>query len=136
MRARRAGVPIYLNAAVTLRQNFGNIRRHGKLFSTNHAAWRRYYVARNCIHCFRTYREYVGLHWLSSIFVLQQAVMVLLFEAHKVKKLAALGCGYVDGLIGRLGQFEDRHPRLAAFCGSPAQTQAVAPSGSPVADSK
>ena len=124
MRARRAGVPIYVNAAVTLRQTFGNIKRHGKVFSTNHAAWRRYYVARNCVHCFSTYREYVGLHWLSSIFVLQQIIMVLLFETEKVRKLLALAAGYVDGVRCRLGRFEERHPRLAAFCGSPAQTQA------------
>jgi GT2 family glycosyltransferase len=124
MRARRAGVPVYVNAAVTLRQNFGNIRRHGKLFSTNHAAWRRYYVARNCVHCFSAYREYIGLHWLSGIFVLQQAVMVLLFEAQKLKKLFALAFGYVDGVFGRLGPFERRHPRLAAFCSGPSQTQA------------
>ncbi|MBV8845284.1 MAG: glycosyltransferase [Bryobacterales bacterium] len=121
MRARRAGVPIYLNAAVTLRQNFGDITRRGKLFSTNHPAWRRYYVARNCVHCFSTYREYVGLHWLSSIFVLQQVIMVLLFEAPKGKKLLALASGYVDGVRGRLGTFEERHPRLAAICGAPAK---------------
>jgi GT2 family glycosyltransferase len=124
MRALRAGVPIYLNAAVTLRQNFGDIKRHGKLFSTNHAAWRRYYVARNCVHCFSTYREYLGLHWLSGIFVLQQVAMVLLFEAQKVKKLLAILCGYADGVFGRLGPFEVRHPHLATFCGAGARTQA------------
>ncbi|HEV2498964.1 MAG TPA: condensation domain-containing protein [Terriglobia bacterium] len=123
MRARRASVPIYLNAAVTLRQNFGDIRRHGKLFSTNHAAWRRYYVARNCVHCFRTYREYVGLHWLGDLFVLQQVIMVLFFEAHKLKKLLALASGSVDGVLGRLGPFDHRHPRLAAFCGHPARSR-------------
>jgi rhamnosyltransferase len=121
MRARRAAVPIHLNASVTLRQSFGNIRRHGKWFSTNHAAWRRYYVARNCVHCFKTYREYVGLHWLSSIFVLQQLIMVLLFEAQKAGKLVALASGYVDGIRGRLGTFEQRHPRIAVFCGARAE---------------
>lgn len=123
MRALLAGVPIYLNAAVTLRQNFGDIKRHGKLFSTNHAAWRRYYVARNCVHCISTYREYFGLHWLSGIFVLQQVVMVLLFEEHKAKKLLAILCGYADGVLGRLGPFEERHPRLAAFCGAGTKTK-------------
>jgi len=127
MRARRKGVPIYLNAGVTLRQSFGNITRHGRLFSTNHAAWRRYYVARNCVHCFSTYREYIGLHWLSSIFVLQQVIMVLLFEEQKLRKLPALASGYVDGVLGRLGTFEERHPWLAAFCGCPARTQAGNP---------
>lgn len=119
MRARRAGVPIYLNAGVTLRQSFGNITRHGKLFSTNHPAWRRYYVARNCVHCFRTYPEYVRLHWLSSIVVLQQVVMVLLFEAGKRKKLLALAAGYMDGIGDRLGTIEEQHPWLAAWCEAP-----------------
>jgi rhamnosyltransferase len=136
MRARRAGVPIYLNTAVILRQTLGNIRQHGQFFSTNHPAWRRYYVARNCVHCFRSYREYVGLHWLSGIFVVRQAVMVVFFEAQKLEKLLALALGYVDGITGRLGLFEERHRRLAVFCGFPPQTQTVDRSRQQVAKSQ
>jgi rhamnosyltransferase len=40
-----------MNAAVTIRQTTGQIERHGKGFTTNHQAWRRYYGARNAVHC-------------------------------------------------------------------------------------
>jgi rhamnosyltransferase len=116
LRARSQHVPVYMNAAVTLRQTHGRIERHGKLFTTNHAAWRRYYVARNMVHCLHLYRAYCGLHWLSGLMAIHQALLVLLFESQKLKKLTAIACGYLDGKFGRLGTFERRHPRIAAFC--------------------
>jgi rhamnosyltransferase len=116
LRARSQGVPVYMNAAVTLRQNNGHIERHGKLFTTNHAAWRRYYIARNMVHCLHLYRSYCGLHWLGGLMAIHQAMLVLLFDSQKLKKLTAIGCGYLDGMFGRLGTFERRHPHIAAFC--------------------
>jgi rhamnosyltransferase len=116
LRARSQSVPVYMNAAVTLRQNNGRIERHGKLFTTNHAAWRRYYIARNMAHCLRLYRSYSGLHWLSGLMAMHQAMLVLLFDSEKLKKLTAITCGYLDGMFGRLGTFERRHPHIAAFC--------------------
>jgi rhamnosyltransferase len=116
LRARKENVPVYMNAAVVLRQSNGNIERRGKLFTTNHAAWRRYYIARNAVHCFRLYRAYSGLHWLSGLMVIQQAFSVILFDSQKLKKITAIVCGYLDGLLGRLGTFEHRHPHIAAFC--------------------
>jgi rhamnosyltransferase len=116
LRARKENVPVYMNAAVVLRQSNGRIERHGKLFTTNHAAWRRYYIARNAVHCFRLYRAYSGLHWLSGLMVMQQAFSVMLFDSEKLKKITAIACGYLDGLFGRLGTFEHRHPHVAAFC--------------------
>jgi rhamnosyltransferase len=116
MRARSQGVPVYTNAAVTLRQNNGRIERHGKLFTTNHAAWRRYYIARNTVHCLHLYRSYSGLHWFSGLMAIHQATVVLLFDSQKLKKLTAIACGYLDGMFGRLGTFERRHPRIAAYC--------------------
>lgn len=115
LRARSRNVPVYMNAAVTLRQTHGRIERHGKLFTTNHPAWRRYYVARNMIHCLRRYREYCGLHWLGGLMAIQHAVLVLLFESQKLTKISAIACGYLDGKLGRLGTFERRHPRIASF---------------------
>jgi len=43
-------------------------------------------------------------------------MLVLLFDSQKVKKLTAIACGYLDGMFGRLGRFEYRHPHIAAFC--------------------
>jgi rhamnosyltransferase len=116
LRASSRNVPVYMNAAATLRQTNGRIERHGKLFTTNHAAWRRYYIARNAVHCLHLYRSYWGLHWFSGLMAIHQAMCVLLFDSQKLKKLTAIACGYVDGMFGRLGTFERRHPRIAAFC--------------------
>ncbi len=116
LRAKSQGVLVYMNAAVTLRQNNGRIERHGKLFTTNHAAWRRYYIARNMVHCMNLYRSYCGLHWLSGLMTIHQALLVVLFDSEKLRKLTAIACGYLDGMFGRLGTFERRHPRIAAFC--------------------
>jgi rhamnosyltransferase len=116
LRARSQGVPVYMNAAVTLRQNNGRIQRHGRLFTTNHAAWRRYYIARNMVHCLKLYRSSCALHWLSGPMTMHQAMLVVLFDSQKRRKLTAIACGYLDGMFGRLGTFERRHPRIAAFC--------------------
>ena len=126
LRARKENVPVYMNAAVMLRQSNGCIERRGKLFTTNHVAWRRYYIARNAVHCLRLYRAYSGLHWLSGLMVMQQAFSVILFDSQKLKKITAIACGYLDGLFGRLGTFEHRHPHIAAFCGGLRPKQAVA----------
>jgi rhamnosyltransferase len=116
LRARSRNVPVYMNAAVTLRQTNGRIERHGKLFTTNHVARRRYYIARNSVHCLNEYRSYWGLHWLSGLMVIHQAICVLLFDSQKLKKIMAIACGYLDGKFCRLGTFENRHPHIAAFC--------------------
>jgi rhamnosyltransferase len=116
LRAVSQNVPVYVNAAVTLRQSNGDIERRGKLYSTHHAAWRRYYVARNMVHCLRLYRAYSGLHWLSGLMAIHQALIVLLFDSQRLEKVTAIACGYLDGMFGRLGTFERRHPHIAAFC--------------------
>ena len=137
LRARSLNVPVYMNAAVTLRQTNGRIERHGKMFTTNHAAWRRYYIARNMVHCLHRYRSFCGLHWLSGLMAIQQAMLVLLFDSQKLRKLTAIACGHLDGMFGRLGPFERRHPHIAAFCkgtgrkepGSRASSPAMAAEG-------
>ena len=116
LRALSQNVPIYMNAAVTLRQSNGDIERRGKLFSTHHAAWRRYYIARNMVHCLRLYRSFCGLYWLSGLMAVQQAMTVLLFDSQKLEKVTAIASGYLDGMLGRLDRFEQRHRYLNAFC--------------------
>jgi rhamnosyltransferase len=116
LRATSQGVPVYMNAAVTMRQTTGNIERHGKLFTTNHAAWRRYYGTRNAVHSLRLYRSKWALYRLSGLLAIHWALCVVLFEPQKLRKLVAMVAGYVDGRFGWLGTFESRHPRIAAFC--------------------
>jgi rhamnosyltransferase len=116
LRAVSQNVPVYMNAAVTMRQTTGKIERHGDKYTTNHVAWRRYYGARNAVHCLYLHRESWGLHWVSGLLAFLQVLRVLQYEPQKVKKITAITCGYLDGLFGLLGTFEDRHPRIAAFC--------------------
>jgi rhamnosyltransferase len=123
LRASSQNVPVYMNAAVTMRQTTGQIERHGKRFTTNHAAWRRYYGARNAVHCLNLYRSYWGLHWMSGLLAIQQVLRVLQFEPQKLKKVTAISCGYLDGVFGGLGTFERRHPYIAAFCKSTGRKQ-------------
>lgn len=127
LRANSQGIPVRMNAAVQMRQTTGQIERHGRLFTTNHAAWRRYYGARNGVFTLRLYRRRWALHWFGGLLALHQAFNVLLFEPQKLRKVLAVACGYVDGRRGRLGTFESLHPRLAAFCKKePAQRGALA----------
>ena len=128
LRAHTCGVPVYTNAAVTLRQSQGHIERRGKLFTTHHAASRRYYIARNSIHCLHLYRKLCGMHGVSGLMAIQQALSVLLFDSQKLKKVVAITLGCVDGMFGRLGTFESRHPYLAAFC-KRTESKAMAVSG-------
>jgi rhamnosyltransferase len=132
LRANSRNVPVYMNAALTLRQTNGRIERHGKLFTTNHAAWRRYYIARNAVHCLHLYRSHWGLHWFSGLMAMQDAIRVLLFDSQKLKKIIAIACGYVDGMFGRLGTFERRHPHIAAFCKRTTRKRTAIGASSPV----
>jgi rhamnosyltransferase len=123
LRANSRYIPVYMNAAVTLRQTNGRIEKRGKWFTTNHAPSRRYYIARNSVHCLREYRSLCGLHWLSGLMVMRQAICVLLLDSQKLRKLTAIACGYLDGVFGRLGPFERRHPHIAAFCNGTSRTE-------------
>lgn len=123
LRANSREIPVYMNAAVTLRQTNGRIEQRGKWSTTNHAPSRRYYIARNSVHCLREYRTLSGLHWLSGLLVIRQAICVLLLDSQKLRKLTAITIGYLDGLFGRLGPFERQHPRIAAFCNGASRTE-------------
>jgi rhamnosyltransferase len=128
LRAASQDVPVYMNAGATIHQTTGKIERHGKLFTTNHAAWRRYYGTRNAVHCLRFYRSRWSLHWLVTPIVLYWALCALLFDRDRLRKLVAIACGYCDGFLNRLGPFEERHPHIAAFCSRTARdTKGMSP---------
>jgi rhamnosyltransferase len=132
LRAVSQSIPVYMNAAVTMRQTTGKIERHGDKYTTNHMAWRRYYGARNAVHCLYIHRSSWGLHWVSGLLAFLQVLRVLQYEPQKVKKITAITCGYLDGLFGLLGTFEDRHPRIAAFCKRSETRQIAMDNSSPV----
>jgi rhamnosyltransferase len=94
-----------------------------KVFTTNQAAWRRYFGARNAVHCLNRYRSHWGLHWLGGLWAIQQALSIPLFDAQKLKKITVIVCGYLDGVFGWLGTFEHRQPHIAAFSKSARRRQ-------------
>lgn len=116
LRAARAGVGRYVNLDEELRQYQGAMTKHGRLFTTNHVAWRRYYLVRNL--------TWVGTRYLSRLpavlggvrVALREAVVVMLFEQDKGRKLAAIGVGALDGFRAKLGTFEQRWPRMHRWC--------------------
>lgn len=116
LRATRLDVPVYVNPAVELRQQVGRFVKRGIFSTSNHVAWRRYYASRNAVHALRSNSRRWSIHWLIELLTLHQVLCVLVCEEHKLRKVVAIAVGYVDGLFGRLGPFEQRHPRLAAFC--------------------
>jgi rhamnosyltransferase len=131
LRAVSQNVPVYMNAAVTMRQTTGKIERHGKTYTTNHAAGRRYYGARNAVHCIYIHRKYWGPQWVSTLLTVLQVLRVLQYEPQKLKKVTAILCGYGDGIFGRLGSFEERHPHIAAFCNGSKQQKVLAKNSTP-----
>jgi rhamnosyltransferase len=70
---------------------------------------------------------------VSGLLAFLQVLRVLQYEPQKVKKITAITCGYFDGLFGLLGTFEDRHPRIAAFCKRSGSTRISTDSSSSVA---
>jgi len=125
LRAVGQNVPVYMNVAVTMRQTTGKIERHGDTYTTNHAAIRRYYGARNAVHCLSVHRAQWGAQWVSTLLAFLQVLRVLQYESQKLQKVVAVVCGYFDGVFGKLGLFEARHPKIAAFCSKAKSKKAV-----------
>lgn len=123
LRATREGVPVFVNAAVELRQQVGRFVKRGVFSTSNHVAWRRYYASRNAVHALRSNARRWSIHWLVELLTLHQLLCVWVSEEQKLRKTVAIAVGYWDGLRGRLGPFEQRHPRVAAFCGGARGTE-------------
>src|SRR5581483_5095830 len=69
--------------------------------SARRPAWKYYYEARNSLYLrFRLRRR----PWKAIRAVLRLCAAIVLWEDHKVSKLAALGRGVVDAVAGRLGR--------------------------------
>ncbi len=112
-RAVTQGVAMYVVDGVVLRQTTGAITVHGAAYTTNHAAWRRYYLARNYVLTARLYSE---RRWSRDVFgyPVGEARLILRHERDKARKLMAVAVGLYDGVRGHLGRFDDRHPRVQA----------------------
>lgn len=79
----------------------------GKLRSTsNHSILRRYYIARNGIYVYKKFAFAYPLWVANDAYrFLKTMIMLVLFEADKRQKLAAIIRGVMHGLSGRMGKF-------------------------------
>jgi rhamnosyltransferase len=118
LRALARGVPFYIEPRLVLSHRIGNKREHRLGFvrftSMNHPAFRRYYMARNGMHLCLQYILSFPVAIVPNLITLGQVFQISIFERDKLAKLASIGCGIVDGLLGRLGPIEYARPRLAA----------------------
>jgi rhamnosyltransferase len=118
LRALLRGVQFYVEPRLTLLHRIGEKRQHRlgpiRLTSMNHPAFRRYYMARNGMHLCIQYIPSLPIAFVPNLITLLQVFQVLLFESGKLAKLSGIGCGIVDGLLGRMGPLEAARPRLAA----------------------
>ncbi|MDN7182305.1 glycosyltransferase family 2 protein [Caballeronia sp. SEWSISQ10-4 2] len=118
MRALVRGVQFYVEPKLVLSHRIGNKREHrlGPLgvTSMNHPPMRRYYMARNGMHLSLKYFQSFPVALVPNFITLLQVLQISLFESDKRAKLSSIGCGLVDGLLGRLGPLETTRPRLAA----------------------
>ncbi|MGF6933865.1 rhamnosyltransferase [Paraburkholderia sp. UCT70] len=121
LRALLHGVQFYVEPRLTLLHRIGHKRQHRlgpvRITSMNHPAFRRYYMARNGMHLCVQYVPSLPVALVPNFITLLQVFQVLLFESGKLAKLSSIGCGIVDGLLGRLGPLETARPRLAARLG-------------------
>jgi len=122
-RAHRKGVPLYINTAITMKHEIGKRidRKIGffKFIQWNYIPLRQYYSARNCIHISRLYAGGLPSAILINLITLGQLISVILYETNKLRKLGAMTAGVIDGLLGRYGPIEARHPRLTHFWTQP-----------------
>jgi rhamnosyltransferase len=81
----------------------------GKLRSTsNHSNLRRYYMARNGVYVYKKFAFSYPLWVANDAYrFLAGLIMLVLFEADKRRKLAAIIKGVMHGLSGRVGKFND-----------------------------
>lgn len=98
-----------VNDAILLHRTGAPVQHRflGKLRSTsNHSILRRYYMARNGIYVYKKFAFTYPLWVANDAYrFLKAMIMLVLFEADKRQKLAAIIRGVMHGLSGRMGKF-------------------------------
>jgi rhamnosyltransferase len=119
IRAMTRSVQTYVHPGLVLAHRIGKKRWHRlgplRFVSWNHAAFRRYYIARNGVYLSRRYITKLPTPaFVPNLFTVGQLIQILLFEMGKRDKALAIVCGWADGLVGRMGPLETARPKLAA----------------------
>lgn len=109
-RVRKAGYSVLQTRAMLMRHHIGAHSVHQILGHTthtsNHSANRRYYITRNFMVMAKESRRYpFGLWIVKGILASFKSIRrVILYETDKMAKLAAIWQGWLDGIMGRMGE--------------------------------
>lgn len=108
LRLQRCGYEVLFSFHVGMSHPVGKIEIHRLLWkqykTTNHKAFRRYYIMRNKTMVEREYsRKWRYTVWRNAR---KDAFRILLFEDHKLLKIGAIVLGIMDGLRGKMGKLE------------------------------
>lgn len=107
MRAQAHGVPVCVNADVSLPHELGKPtpgQHWPRIDIFDQSALRHYYAARNCILVARDYWHSYPALALINLITLKHLAFVLLHGQQKRMKLHAILCGIGDGLRGKYGR--------------------------------
>lgn len=104
LRARSKGFKIIMTRKPAMTHTIGNVKIHRLLWrkvgTSNHAAFRRYYMTRNHIVLVREYWS-KELSWVLTTlyFKLKSILLMCLFEKSQLKKLKFIVIGFFDGCV-------------------------------------
>jgi len=119
MRALRSDVPLYLNPAVVLRHQIGDLQARSlfgwKIHVINYPAARRYYITRNALDLSLAHVRAFPAILFINVYTLKQILPMLIFERDRLRKSLALMFGVLDGLLGRLGGIREARPRVGEY---------------------
>lgn len=108
LRLQRYGYEVLLSLNMGMFHPPGKVEIHRFLWkqykTTNHKAFRRYYMMRNKTVVKREYTaKWRYILWRDAR---KEAFRILLFEDHKFLKIGAIVLGIMDGLRGKMGKLE------------------------------
>jgi len=104
LRLRKGGAQLWLVPGAMLQHSLGNLSElviFGKhYYPTNHSAFRRYFITRNRIFVWFTYIKFFPKYVLKDIkSSIIEAVLIVLIEQDKIKKVFAMLRGFKDALF-------------------------------------
>ncbi len=109
LRLGTLGYRVILACRATIDHHIGHPTAHsllGRTISTsNHPAWRLYYITRNRFHVWRSYWRHAPAFVAFDIYgQVRSTIFVAAFESGRRAKLRATMAGLRDGLLGRTGE--------------------------------
>lgn len=109
LRLGTLGYQVILACRATIDHRIGHPTTHRILWksvsTSNHPAWRRYYITRNRIHVWRSYWRHAPAFVAFDVRgQVRDTIYMTLFESGRRAKLRATLAGLRDGMLGRTGE--------------------------------